>query len=102
MSYRIFLAGATGVIGRRLAVLLRDAGHRVTGTRDAAKAESMRAIGVEPVVVDVFDAAALMRGGGAALLAVDRGARGIYNIAEPNPHVDIATARNALGWDVPP
>lgn len=62
MHQRIFLAGATGVIGRRLAVLLRDAGHDVTGTtRDASKAEALRAIGVEPVVVDVFDADALAR-----------------------------------------
>jgi nucleoside-diphosphate-sugar epimerase len=29
---RIFLAGATGVVGRRLAALLRDAGHNVVGT----------------------------------------------------------------------
>jgi nucleoside-diphosphate-sugar epimerase len=60
MRYRIFLAGATGVIGRRLAVLLRDAGHQVTGTtRDAAKADALRAMDVAPVVVDVFDAQAL-------------------------------------------
>jgi uncharacterized protein YbjT (DUF2867 family) len=33
------MAGATGVIGRRLAILLRDAKHDVTGTtRDPAKA----------------------------------------------------------------
>jgi len=57
---RIFLAGATGVIGRRLAILLRTADHQVTGTtRTAAKAEMLRAIGVTPVVVDVFDASAL-------------------------------------------
>ncbi len=62
MQYRIFLAGATGVIGRRLAALLRDAGHPVTGTtRAASKADSLREIGVEPVVVDVFDAEALTR-----------------------------------------
>jgi nucleoside-diphosphate-sugar epimerase len=28
---RVFLAGATGVIGRRLALLLRDAGNEITG-----------------------------------------------------------------------
>jgi len=62
MRYRIFLAGATGVIGRRLAVLLRDANHHVIGTtRDASKADALRAIGIEPVVVDVFDAPALTR-----------------------------------------
>jgi len=57
---RIFLAGATGVIGRRLALLLRDAGHDVTGTtRNPDKAARLQAIGVTPVVVDVFDADAV-------------------------------------------
>jgi nucleoside-diphosphate-sugar epimerase len=60
MGCRIFLAGASGVIGRRLTPLLCDAGHRVTGTtRSAQKAEELRALGAEPVVVDVFDTAAL-------------------------------------------
>jgi len=59
---RIFLAGATGVIGRRLALLLREAGHQVTGTtRNAAKAPLLQALGVTPRVVDVFDAEALAR-----------------------------------------
>ena len=67
MQHRVFLAGATGVIGRRLAVLLGDARHHVTGTtRDASKADSLRAIGIEPVVVDVFDADALARAVAAA------------------------------------
>ena len=59
---RIFLAGATGVIGRRLALLLRDAKHEVAGsTRDPAKAGRLKALGTEPVVVDVFDADGLAR-----------------------------------------
>jgi len=59
---RIFLAGATGVIGRRLALLLRDAKHEVAGsTRDPAKAARLKALGIEPVVVDVFDADGLAR-----------------------------------------
>jgi nucleoside-diphosphate-sugar epimerase len=62
MRHRIFLAGATGVIGRRLATLLREAGHTVTGTtRSHEKTDALRAIGVAPVVVDVFDAEALAR-----------------------------------------
>jgi len=57
---RVFLAGATGVIGRRLAVLLRDANHEVTGTtRTPAKTEMLRALGIAPSVVDVFDTDAL-------------------------------------------
>ncbi|MGB3581374.1 MAG: NAD(P)-dependent oxidoreductase [Roseiarcus sp.] len=59
---RIFLAGAAGVIGRRLAPLLCAAGHLVWGTtRSPEKAERLREVGVEPVVVDVFDAEALAR-----------------------------------------
>jgi nucleoside-diphosphate-sugar epimerase len=58
----IFLAGATGAIGKRLVPLLLNAGYRVTGTtRSKAKAETLRAAGVEAVVVDVFDAPALSR-----------------------------------------
>jgi len=57
---RIFLAGAGGAIGRRLTPLLRAAGHDVIGTtRSADKTDALRALGAEPVVVDVFDAAAL-------------------------------------------
>jgi nucleoside-diphosphate-sugar epimerase len=64
---RIFLAGATGAIGRPLAELLIGAGHSVVGTtRSPAKVEALRAGGVEPVVVDVFDAPALVRAVAAA------------------------------------
>lgn len=57
---RIFLAGATGVIGRRLALLLGEAGHQLTGmTRSAAKAPLLQALGVTTRVVDVFDGEAL-------------------------------------------
>ena len=53
---RIFLAGASGVIGRRLILLLLSDGHDVTGTtRSAAKARELQAQGIKPVVVDAFD-----------------------------------------------
>jgi nucleoside-diphosphate-sugar epimerase len=56
----VFLAGAAGVVGRRLCPLLLEDGWRVVGTtRSTEKAEMLRTLGVEPVVVDVFDAAAL-------------------------------------------
>jgi nucleoside-diphosphate-sugar epimerase len=48
------------VIGRRLIPLLIAAGHSVTGTtRSAAKAAELKVSGVDPVVVDAFDAAKL-------------------------------------------
>jgi len=62
MGHRILLAGAGGAVGRRLTPLLRDAGHVVAGTtRSAARAEELRALGAEPVLVDVYDAEALSR-----------------------------------------
>jgi len=57
---RIFLAGATGVIGVRLVPLLVADGHVVAGmTRSQEKADGLVAIGAEPVVCDVYDAEAL-------------------------------------------
>jgi nucleoside-diphosphate-sugar epimerase len=54
---RIFLAGATGVIGQPLVPLLIADGHMVVGTtRSRDKAKALRQAGVAPVVVDVFDA----------------------------------------------
>jgi nucleoside-diphosphate-sugar epimerase len=59
---RIFLAGATGVVGRRLAYLLAAAEHEVTGTtRTPSKGAMLRALRMTPVVVDVFDGDALAR-----------------------------------------
>jgi nucleoside-diphosphate-sugar epimerase len=57
---RIFVAGATGVIGQPLLRLLAAANHEVTGTtRSAAKAAEIEKLGAKAAVVDVFDAAAL-------------------------------------------
>src|SRR5690242_14917451 len=57
---RIFMAGASGVIGIRLVPLLVNAGHVVAGmTRSPGKAGLLREAGADPVVCDVYDAAAL-------------------------------------------
>ncbi|TDD84643.1 NAD(P)-dependent oxidoreductase [Actinomadura darangshiensis] len=57
---KILLAGATGVVGRRLIPLLVQAGHEVAGTtRRPERAGMLRGLGAAPVVVDVFDAAAV-------------------------------------------
>jgi nucleoside-diphosphate-sugar epimerase len=59
---KIFLAGATGAIGRRLTPLFREAGHDVTGmTRSADGARQLEAAGIHPVMADVYDADALKR-----------------------------------------
>lgn len=61
MGYRIFLAGGSGAIGRRLIPQLVAAGHQLAATtRRAEKAEELRAIGASPVVIDVFDAGGLL------------------------------------------
>jgi nucleoside-diphosphate-sugar epimerase len=59
---RVFLAGASGVIGQRLIPLLVQAGHVVGGlTRSANKTELLRQLGAEPILCDVFDREALIR-----------------------------------------
>jgi len=59
---RIFLAGASGVIGQRLIPRLVQAGHVVGGmTRSADKAELVTRLGAEPILCDVFDRAALIK-----------------------------------------
>jgi NAD(P)H-binding len=58
---RVFVAGASGVIGVRLLPLLVAAGHDVAGmTRSEEKADMVRDLGGEPVVCDVFDAEHLL------------------------------------------
>ncbi len=57
---RVFVAGASGVIGRPLVRQLVAAGHEVTGmTRRPNRAEEIRAVGAAAVVCDAFDTEAL-------------------------------------------
>src|ERR1700754_507303 len=58
---RIFVAGASGAVGRRLIPLLAGRGHEVTGTtRSPERTHAIRALGAEPVVVDALDGDAVM------------------------------------------
>ena len=53
---RVFVAGATGAIGRQLVPRLVGAGHEVHGmTRNEAKAGLLRDLGAEPVIADALD-----------------------------------------------
>ena len=62
MAKRVFLAGATGAIGRSLVPQLVEAGHTVFGTtRSEDKAAELRRMGVQPVVLNAFDREALMK-----------------------------------------
>jgi 2-alkyl-3-oxoalkanoate reductase len=58
---RVFVAGATGVIGRFLVPGLIAVGHEVTAsTRSSAKAGQLATAGATPVVVDGLDRAAVL------------------------------------------
>jgi nucleoside-diphosphate-sugar epimerase len=57
---RVFVAGASGAIGTRLVPQLVERGHEVIGSsRSAEKAERVRGLGAEPVVLDLLDPAAV-------------------------------------------
>jgi nucleoside-diphosphate-sugar epimerase len=57
---RVFVAGATGAIGRPLVAQLREAGHEVVGmTRSEERAQALRAAGAEAVIADALDADAV-------------------------------------------
>jgi len=57
---RVFVAGASGVIGRSLVPKLVAAGHEVTGTtRNERSADAIRAAGARAAICDALDAAAV-------------------------------------------
>jgi nucleoside-diphosphate-sugar epimerase len=59
---RVFVAGATGAIGRPLVAQLRAAGHEVVGmTRSEERANALRSAGAEAVIADALDADAVRR-----------------------------------------
>ncbi len=93
---RVFVAGASGVLGRSLLPRLREAGHQVVGmTRREEAAERIRAAGAEAAVCDVFDADALR----AALLAAQPDAVIHALTALPrrlNPRDDYLAATNRI------
>src|SRR6185295_11043749 len=59
---KVFVTGATGVIGRRAVPLLLKAGHEVSASvRSADHMAPLARLGARPVVVDLFDGLALER-----------------------------------------
>ncbi len=59
---RVFVAGASGAIGARLVPQLIDRGHEVIGTHvSPARADRLRALGAEPVALDLLDAGAVRK-----------------------------------------
>jgi nucleoside-diphosphate-sugar epimerase len=67
---RVFVAGGSGVLGRRLVPQLLDRGHQVTATTtSAARLGLLQQLGAEAVVMDGLDAASV--GGAVAAAAPD-------------------------------
>ena len=59
---RVFVAGASGAIGTRLVPQLIDQGHEVIGTFNSpGNAERVRALGAEPIALDLLDARAVRK-----------------------------------------
>ena len=85
---RIFIAGGTGVTGRRTVEQLIAAGHEVTAVaRTEEKAARLCDLGARPVTVDLFDAGAVSR-------AV-RGHQAVINLATHIPPASRAAFRRA-------
>jgi nucleoside-diphosphate-sugar epimerase len=83
----VFVAGATGALGRHVVPLLVAAGHAVSGVaRTPEKAEQLERAGARPVRVDLFDA-------GAARAAV-AGHEAVVNVATHIP----PSSRALLPW----
>src|SRR5919107_4942931 len=56
LMMRVFVAGATGAIGKQLVPRLVEAGHEVHGmTRSESKQAMLRELGAVPVVADALD-----------------------------------------------
>lgn len=81
---RIFVTGATGVLGRRAVPLMLELGHEVTAVgRSPEKRAGLERLGVHAIGVDLFDPVAVRR-------AV-RGAEAICNLATAVPATEVGT-----------
>jgi len=86
---KVFVAGATGVLGRRAVRLLVADGHEVSGiARSPEKAQQLTEAGATPVMVDLFDAEEI-----AAAVA---GNHVVANLATHIP--DVAHAARSSAW----
>jgi 2-alkyl-3-oxoalkanoate reductase len=57
---KVFVAGATGALGKQLVPMLVERGHEVTGmSRTPAKADQIRSMGARPAIADALDAEAV-------------------------------------------
>ena len=88
---KVFVTGATGVIGHRAVRKLVEAGHQVTGVaRSEQKAAGLRQLGATPIQVSLFDRA--------ALTDAIRGHDAVANLATNVPPLD--QAMDPQAWEV--
>lgn len=93
---RIFLAGASGVIGRPLTAMLVATGHEVTGTtRSAERSDAIEAAGARAAVVDILDRDALAAAVGAARPEVVIHQVTDLGVPSPEDLTEAVLARNA-------
>ena len=82
---KIFIAGATGVLGRRLVRQFRERGHSVTGLARRVENEiAIRELGGESRRADLFDADSLARAADGADIVI-HAATAIPTAAKPRP-----------------
>lgn len=92
MKGNVFIAGASGAVGRRLCKLLVADGWSVTGTtRSHEKVQLLRDLGVTPAVVDVFDEALLVE-----LVKKAEPAVVVHQLTDLPPALDPAKMADAL------
>jgi len=89
---KVFVAGATGVIGRALVPLLVERGHEVTGmTRSSEKASLLESLGASAVVCNVYDRESLL-----AAVAAARPEVVVHELTDlPDVYDEAALAANA-------
>lgn len=91
---RVFVAGASGVLGARLVPLLVAAGHDVAGmTRSPSKIDALRQLGAQAVCCDVFDHDALRRA--VSDYAPDAVIHQLTDLPDDPKHIERGLAANA-------
>ena len=93
MVVRVFVAGGSGALGRRLVPQLVARGHQVTATATSpAKLSLLEQLGADGVVIDGLDAVSV----GAAVAAARPDAI-VHQMTEGRGFAD-AKAKRQLGW----
>jgi nucleoside-diphosphate-sugar epimerase len=98
---RVFVAGGSGALGRRVVARLSRAGHDVRATaRDAAAADVVTTSGGVPVEVDLFDAQALRRAvaGCDAVLRLTTAVPGYLKMRRAAAWAETGRLRNEGAW----